>query len=81
MHHEKGRILGATLVASHAGDMIGELALAITAKVDLGVISSTIHPYPTQGEIIKKAGDAYRRTSLTPTVKRILSSWLRWQRS
>ena len=57
------RILGATLVAAHAGDMIGEITLAITAGVGLGKIGSTIHPYPTQAEAFRKAADAWRRTS------------------
>jgi pyruvate/2-oxoglutarate dehydrogenase complex dihydrolipoamide dehydrogenase (E3) component len=80
VHLKKGtdRILGATLVAEHAGDMISELALAITAGTGLGAIGSTIHPYPTQGEIMRKAADAWRRTKLTPTVKRIFSAWFRF---
>lgn len=79
IHLKKGtdRILGATLVAARAGDMIGELCVAITAGVGLGKISSTIHPYPTQGEVIKKAADAWRRTKLTPTVKRLFRLWMR----
>ncbi len=62
------QIVGATLVAEHAGEMIGELALAISAKVGLSKIAKTIHPYPTQGEVIKKAGDAWNRGKLTPRV-------------
>jgi Pyridine nucleotide-disulphide oxidoreductase, dimerisation domain len=58
-------------VAEHAGDMIGELCLAITAGVGLGKIASVIHPYPTQGEIVKKAADQWRRGKLTPCVKKI----------
>jgi len=77
VHHRKGKILGATLVAAHAGDMIGELALAMTAGIGLGQISGTIHPYPTQGEVIKKAGDAYRRSALTPTVRKLFATWFR----
>ncbi|HEU4401437.1 MAG TPA: mercuric reductase [Candidatus Polarisedimenticolia bacterium] len=79
VHLKRGtdRILGATLVAEHAGDMIGELALAITARVGLGTIGGTIHPYPTQGEIIRKAADAWRRRKLTPGVKRILDLFFR----
>ncbi len=77
VHHERGRVLGATLVAAHAGEMIGELALAITAGVSLAQISGTIHPYPTQGEVIRKAGDAYRRGSLTPRVQSLLRAWFR----
>ncbi len=63
------RILGATLVAEHAGDLIGEMALAMTARTGLGKIGSTIHPYPTQGEVFRKAADAWRRTKLTPRAK------------
>ena len=46
--------------------------------IGLGTIGSTIHPYPTRNEAIKKAADAYARTRLTPTVKRLLATWLRW---
>jgi pyruvate/2-oxoglutarate dehydrogenase complex dihydrolipoamide dehydrogenase (E3) component len=79
IHLEKGkdRILGATLVADHAGDMIGELCLAITHGIGLGKIASVIHPYPTQGEVIKKAADQWRRTKLTPGVKKLFERWFR----
>ncbi len=72
--HKEGsdQILGATLVARHAGEMISELTLAITTKQGLSTISSVIHPYPTQAEAIKKAADAYRRTLLTPRTQRLL---------
>jgi pyruvate/2-oxoglutarate dehydrogenase complex dihydrolipoamide dehydrogenase (E3) component len=83
VHLRKGRdtILGATIVASHAGEMINEFSLAITSGLGLSAIGKTIHPYPTQGEAIRKLADAYNRTRLTPTVKKILEAWLRWQRS
>jgi len=71
------RILGATLVAEHAGEMIGELAVAMRAGVGLGAIAETIHPYPTQSEVFRKAGDAWRRTRLTPIVKRLLAWFFR----
>ncbi len=79
LHVKSGsdRIVGATLVAPHAGDMIGELCLAITAGIGLEKISATIHPYPTQAEIIKKAADQWRRTKLTPRVKRLFGLWFR----
>jgi pyruvate/2-oxoglutarate dehydrogenase complex dihydrolipoamide dehydrogenase (E3) component len=72
IHLKKGsdEILGATLVAEHAGDMLGELCLAITHGIGLGKIASVIHPYPTQGEVVKKAADQWRRTKLTPTVQK-----------
>ncbi len=80
VHLRKGtdKILGATLVAEHAGEMIGELCLAITAGVGLSKVGATIHPYPTQGEIIRRAADAWRRTKLTPKVRRITQTIFRW---
>lgn len=69
------RIVGATLVADHAGDMIGEMALAITAGLGLGAVGATIHPYPTQGEVFRKAADAWRRRKLTPTVQRLFARY------
>ena len=81
LHVEKGskdgRILGASLVAEHAGDMIGELCLAITHGIGLKRIASVIHPYPTQGEVVKKAADLWRRGALTPTVKKVFDLWFR----
>jgi pyruvate/2-oxoglutarate dehydrogenase complex dihydrolipoamide dehydrogenase (E3) component len=75
--HKQGsdQILGATIVARHAGEMIGELTTAIVGKLGLNTLSSVIHAYPTQAEAIKKAADAYRRTLLTPSSKRLLG-WL-----
>ena len=72
--HKKGsdQILGATIVARHAGEMISEVTTAIVHKIGLSKMSSVIHPYPTQAEGIKKAADAYRRTLLTPKTKRFL---------
>ncbi|PMB25136.1 FAD-dependent oxidoreductase, partial [Fischerella thermalis] len=72
--HKKGsdQILGATIVSRHAGETISEVTTAIVNKIGLNGLSGVIHPYPTQAEAIKKAADAYRRTLLTPTSKRIL---------
>lgn len=74
------RILGATVVARHAGEMISELTLAMVGGLGLGTIAKTIHPYPTQAEAIKRAGDAYSRTRLTPWIKRLFETWLSWSR-
>jgi pyruvate/2-oxoglutarate dehydrogenase complex dihydrolipoamide dehydrogenase (E3) component len=74
------RILGATIVAEHAGDLIGELTLAIKNGIGLKKIGATIHPYPTQAEAIRKLGDQYSRTRLTPLVKSIFRRWLAWTR-
>lgn len=83
VHVRRGtdQIVGATVVATHAGDMIGELSLAMTNKIGLGGIGASIHPYPTQSEAIRKVGDLYGRTRLTPFVKRLFGRWLAWQRS
>ncbi len=82
VHYDKktGKILGGTIVARHAGEMLGELTLAITAKQSVGVLSSTIHSYPTQAEALRKVGDAYMRTKLTPMVKKVFAKWLGWRR-
>jgi pyruvate/2-oxoglutarate dehydrogenase complex dihydrolipoamide dehydrogenase (E3) component len=72
------RILGATIVARHAGEMINELTLAMVAGIGLRTLARVIHAYPTQAEAIKKAADAYNRTRLTPTIQSLLRRWLRW---
>lgn len=74
------KILGATLVARHAGDMISEITLAMVSGAGLGTLAKTIHPYPTQAEVIRKAGDIYNRTRLTPRVKRLFDILMRWKR-
>jgi pyruvate/2-oxoglutarate dehydrogenase complex dihydrolipoamide dehydrogenase (E3) component len=70
------RILGATIVAAHAGDMISEITLAMAGGLGLSAIANTIHPYPTQAEALKKVGDAYQRTRLTPLVRWLLRKML-----
>jgi pyruvate/2-oxoglutarate dehydrogenase complex dihydrolipoamide dehydrogenase (E3) component len=82
IHLRKGsdEIVGATVVARHAGDLVSEITLAMNAGVGLGRLASVIHPYPTEAEAIRQLGDAYNRTRLTPTVKRLFEAWLRWTR-
>ncbi|MEX2206458.1 MAG: mercuric reductase [Myxococcota bacterium] len=79
IHVRKGtdEILGATIVASHAGEMISEVTLAMTNRVGLGAFTNVIHPYPTQAEAIKAAAGLYTRTRLTPRVKRLFELWFR----
>lgn len=79
IHVRKGtdRILGATIVARHAGEMISEITLAMNSNVGLKRIASTIHPYPTQSEGIQQVGAAYYRSKLTPFTKRLLRFLLR----
>src|SRR5205814_9841479 len=82
LHVRKGRdeILGATIVARHAGEMISEISVAMAARLGLGKLASVIHPYPTQAEAIRQCGDAYNRTRLTPMVKKLLQRWLAFTR-
>ncbi|WP_089718872.1 FAD-containing oxidoreductase, partial [Candidatus Entotheonella palauensis] len=73
IHVKKGsdEILGATIVSSHAGDMISEITVAMQSGMGLGKLASVIHPYPTAAEAIRQCGDAYNRARLTPTVRGI----------
>lgn len=82
VHTAKGtdRILGATIVAAHAGDMIGELTMAMKYGLGLGKIASVIHPYPTQAEAIRKVGDQFNKTKLTESKASLLKKLFAWQR-
>ena len=82
VHVKRGtdRIIGATVVGPHAGDLVGELTLALRANLGLGAIGSTIHPYPTLAEAIRRIGDLHARTRLTPRIQSWMNRWFRWQR-
>ncbi len=79
VHVKRGtdRILGATIVARHAGEMISEISLAMVNGLGLKAIANVIHPYPTQAEAIRQVADMYNRTRLTPFAKNVFSFWLR----
>ena len=70
------RILGATVVARHAGEMINGLSLAISSGIGLRALARVVHTYPTQAEAIKMVADAYNRTRLTPTLRSLSRRWL-----
>ena len=74
------RIVGATIVASHAGDMISQITQAMVAGVGLNTIGSVIFPYPTQAEAIRRCADARNRTRLTPKVAKWFGRWFAWRR-
>ena len=82
IHIQEGndKILGATIVSRHAGEMINEITLAMVAGIGLKTIARVIHSYPTQAEAIRQAADAYTRTRLTPLIKRLTTRWLAWTR-
>ena len=74
------QILGATIVARHAGEMISEITLAIVAGIGLRTLARVIHPYPTQAAAIRQAADAYERTRLTPRARGLVAAGVRWLR-
>ena len=80
IHVKKGtdQILGATIVARHAGETIGELTLAMVGKVGLKTLARVIHPYPTQADALRRAAFAYSVTRVTPLVKKLLGLWMKW---
>jgi len=82
VHVRRGtdRIVGATIVARNAGDMINEITLAMAHGVGLGKLADVVHPYPTQAEVIKQIADTYNRTRLTPTVQGWFARWMKWTR-
>jgi pyruvate/2-oxoglutarate dehydrogenase complex dihydrolipoamide dehydrogenase (E3) component len=53
-------IVGATLVAAHAGEMISELTLAITNKLTMQALAETVHCYPTQAEVFQRIALSYK---------------------
>lgn len=82
VHVRKGtdKVVGATLVAPEAGNLITQLTLAIGAGLGLKTLAATIHPYPTQSEVVKRAADAYNRARLTRLVRRVFERMLAWRR-
>jgi len=82
VHVKKGtdQLLGATIVAAHAGDMISEFSVLMKAGLGLKTITGTIHPYPTQAEVVKKVANAWRKTTFTSRTKNILKQWFAWTR-
>jgi pyruvate/2-oxoglutarate dehydrogenase complex dihydrolipoamide dehydrogenase (E3) component len=80
VRHGSDKILGATIVAAHAGEMINQITLAMVGNLGLGTLGNTIYPYPTQAEVIRKAADQYRFTWLKEWVRKLTTIWLSLQR-
>jgi pyruvate/2-oxoglutarate dehydrogenase complex dihydrolipoamide dehydrogenase (E3) component len=82
VHVKEGtdQIVGATIVASHAGEMISEITTAMVGGVGLGRIGDIMHPYPTQADAIRRAAGLYSRTRLTPTVATLFRRWFAFNR-
>jgi pyruvate/2-oxoglutarate dehydrogenase complex dihydrolipoamide dehydrogenase (E3) component len=82
VHVKKGtdKILGATIVAAHAGDLISEFTLAMRNGLGLSAIAGTIHPYPTQAELARKVAYLWRKSTFTDGKRKILKRWFEWTR-
>ncbi len=76
----KDEILGATIVAPHAGDLIAQMTQAMKLGVGLEKLGDVIFPYPTTAEALRKAADKYRRRRLTPRTRRIFDLFFRVSR-
>lgn len=76
----KGRPVGASIVGPQAGELIGLWALAISARLKMSAIAGMIAPYPTLGEVSKRAAGAYFSPRLfdNPALKRIVRLVQRW---
>jgi pyruvate/2-oxoglutarate dehydrogenase complex dihydrolipoamide dehydrogenase (E3) component len=73
------RILGATLVGAHAGDLIHEIILAMQQSIGLKKIAGMIHIYPTLAEISKRLADKFQASRLTPRLKKWLKQYFAWR--
>jgi pyruvate/2-oxoglutarate dehydrogenase complex dihydrolipoamide dehydrogenase (E3) component len=80
VRHDGGRLLGCTIVAAHAGEMIGQASYAMARGASLTEFASTIYAYPTQAEALRKIGDAYQRSRLTAGARRWLERYFRFTR-
>jgi pyruvate/2-oxoglutarate dehydrogenase complex dihydrolipoamide dehydrogenase (E3) component len=82
VHVKKGKdkILGATVVARNAGEMINEITLAMVSGKGLKTLANVIHPYPTQGDSIKKLAGLYYVKKFSPFLQRVLRRWFAWKR-
>ncbi|HQT75779.1 MAG: hypothetical protein B7Z80_21070 [Rhodospirillales bacterium 20-64-7] len=76
----KDRILGATIVGAHAGEMLAEFALAMRHGIGLKGILGTVHPYPTYAEANRYLAGAWRRAHASPTALGLLARFHAWRR-
>jgi pyruvate/2-oxoglutarate dehydrogenase complex dihydrolipoamide dehydrogenase (E3) component len=73
-------ILGATVVAEHAGEWISQVTQAMVTGTGLETLSGVVFPYPTQAEALRRAADALRRRRLTPRARRAFEVFFRLTR-
>jgi pyruvate/2-oxoglutarate dehydrogenase complex dihydrolipoamide dehydrogenase (E3) component len=77
----KDKILGATVVATHAGESFIELVTAMRHGIGLNKILGTIHPYPTFSEANKYAAGQWRRAHAPQRILSLLEKFHGWRRS
>lgn len=76
---KNGRILGAAIVGAHAGELIGEFALAMQHGLKANALSATIHPYPTWSQTSRRLADQRLKSALTPGRKALLKRLYGWR--
>jgi pyruvate/2-oxoglutarate dehydrogenase complex dihydrolipoamide dehydrogenase (E3) component len=71
--NKKGRILGATIVGAHAGELISPWVLALNQGLKISAMASLIAPYPTYSEVSKRAaGSFYTPTLFGPRMQKLV---------
>ncbi|MBL4762336.1 MAG: NAD(P)/FAD-dependent oxidoreductase [Gammaproteobacteria bacterium] len=74
--NKKGRILGASILGSHAGELIHEMALAIQKKMKVGDISALIHAYPTFIQVNRRTANSWYTAKLFNNKTRFIIRWI-----
>ena len=75
--NKRGKIFGATLVGNGAGELIGEIALAMNHGIKISQLADTIHPYPTYGYGLRQTADLYRAQTYSPAKRSFVQKLFR----
>jgi len=73
----RGELLGATVIAENAGELIVPVCVAMSNGLRLGDLGKTVYPYPTRSEYLRRLADDYNRSRLTSRIRRLMKAWLR----
>ncbi len=80
VERKSGKLRGATVVGSHAGELLGEVLPAVARRLPLTALSSLVHPYPTRISVWGRLGDLANRRRLTPRTASLLRTLIRLRR-
>jgi pyruvate/2-oxoglutarate dehydrogenase complex dihydrolipoamide dehydrogenase (E3) component len=80
LHPDKGHIMGGHIVGPHAGELIGQLTIAASQKLQPKAFASLIYAYPTRSSIFRGMGDEVRKNDFKPLYKKIFNKIWAWQR-